>query len=291
MEGAPGVGSVSALLRRAERYLAFHRVEAPAATAEALLLHTAGIGRTHLHAGWAAPSADVRRRFARGLCRRAHGTPLEHITKERQFLDLLLEVRPDVFIPRPETEVVVEATLATISEVAQPIVVDVGTGAGAIALAVKRHRPDARVLATDVSTAAVELASDNARRLGLDVDVRHGDLVDPIPEDLAGAIGALVSNPPYVEPDEFASLPPEVRAEPYEALVGGTGTHERLVGAAPRWLAPHGALVCEVGADQGAHVAALFRTALEEVRVLPDLAGRDRVVAGRRPAFVAPPRA
>src|SRR5439155_23439821 len=117
-------------------------------------------------------------------------------------------------------------------------VVDVGTGSGAIALAVKRFRPDGRVFATDASPQAVEVAGENARRLGLDVDVRLGDLMAPLPAALKGRIDLLVSNPPYIEPDDYDTLSVEVRAEPYDALVGGTRVHRRLVEAAPAWLAP-----------------------------------------------------
>jgi release factor glutamine methyltransferase len=139
------------------------------------------------------------------------------------------------------------------------------------------------VWATDVSEAAVTLARANAGRLGLDVDVRHGDLLDPLRPDLAGRIDLLVSNPPYVTEEEYEDLPSEVKAEPLEALVGGTNVHRRLVEQASRWLAPGGWLVVEIGAAQGPEVAALAEEALIDVAVLPDLVGRDRVVRGRRP--------
>jgi release factor glutamine methyltransferase len=277
------VTAVSKLLRRSERYLGSHGVESPAATAEALLRYVAGTDRAGLYSAGTALPAEVRRRFAGALCRRAHGTPLEHITGERQFFDLTLRVRPDVFIPRPETEVVVEMALDAIRDVGSPVVVDVGTGTGAIALALKRFRPDARVLATDVSPAAVELASRNSRVLGLHVDVLRSDLLAAVPRDLLGGTDLLVSNPPYVEPNDYATLPADVRAEPYEALVGGTRVHRALVEAAASWLAPGGALVCEIGEAQGDAVATSFERALVGVTVRRDLAGRARVVMGRRP--------
>ena len=134
-----------------------------------------------------------------------------------------------------------------------------------------------------MSQAAVTLARGNASRLGLDVDVRPGDLLEPIPTDLAGRVDLLVSNPPYVTEEEYEDLPPEVKAEPIEALVGGTDVHRRLVEEASRWLAPGGWLVVEIGAAQGPEVVALAEGALADVEVLPDLVGRDRVVRGRKP--------
>jgi release factor glutamine methyltransferase len=203
-------------------------------------------------------------------------------------MDLLLEVTPAVFVPRPETEGLVEVALELIGSSPAPVVVDVGTGTGAVGLAIKRYRLDARVLATDDSSDAVALARRNAERLGLDVKVLAGDLLDPLPGTLAGTIDLLVSNPPYVTEEEYESLPEEVRAEPYAALVGGTDVHRRLVQAAVRWLSPGGWLAVEIGADQGPEVRALFEEQLERVDVSPDLAGRDRIVRGRMPAASVP---
>jgi release factor glutamine methyltransferase len=198
-------------------------------------------------------------------------------------------VRPGVFVPRPETEVVVEAALAAIDGLRAPVVVDVGTGTGAIALSIANERPDAHMHATDRSPAAVELANENASRLGLQVAVHEGDLLEPLPPELAGAVDLVVSNPPYVDPDEANSLPADVRADPTEALFGGTEFHRRLAADAPPWLKPDGVLVVEIGANQGLEVRAILESAgfrgrssdTDGVEVLPDLAMRDRVVVGR----------
>jgi release factor glutamine methyltransferase len=203
-------------------------------------------------------------------------------------MDLVLHVAPGVFVPRPETERLVEVALGLIESAHAPVVVDVGTGTGAIGLAIKRGRPDTRVLATDTSGEAVEVARANAVRLGLDVDVLLGDLLEPLPEELSGAVDLVVSNPPYVTEEEYESLPEEVRAEPYEALVGGTEVHRRLAEAASTWLRPSGWLVVEIGADQGSSVRALFGQSFGNVEVLPDMAGRDRVVRGQF-AATSPP--
>lgn len=268
-------------MARAERYLAAHGVESPRTEAEVLLMHVLGTDRAGLYARAGGLDAAAARRYGRALCRRCSGVPLQHLTGEQPFLGLPLAVEEGVFVPRPETEVVVLRALEAIEGVRAPVVVDVGTGTGAIALGVKARRPDARVLATDASDRAVLLARRNADRLGLPVEVLTGDLLGPLPEALRGRVDLVVSNPPYVGRDEYDALPPEVRRDPSDALVGGTSVHGRLAGAAPGWLRPGGWLVVEIGAGQGKEVRDLLTPAFEEVEVLPDLAGRDRVVRGR----------
>jgi len=271
------------LIRRSAAYLAAHGVESPRETAETLLIRLLHTDRAGLYTRTEGLDSRTARLFGRALCQRCHGTPLQYLTGEQQFMDLSLEVTPGVFVPRPETECLVEVALELIATVEAPLVVDVGTGTGAVALAVKRHRPDARVLATDISAEALELARRNAARLALDVNVLGGDLLGPVPHELRGFVDLVLSNPPYVTEEEYESLPEEVRAEPYEALVGGTATHSRLAEAALEWVRPGGWLAVEIGADQGTEVRAIFRQRLKEVQVLPDLAGRDRVVTGRVP--------
>src|SRR5207245_1712006 len=122
-------------------------------------------------------------RYGRALCQRCKGIPLQYVTGEQAFLDLILSIEPGVFVPRPETEGLALAALGLLEGRPRPVVVDVGTGVGPIALYVKHHRPDARVLATDRSADAVRLARSNSSRLGLDVEVREGNLLDPVPDD------------------------------------------------------------------------------------------------------------
>jgi release factor glutamine methyltransferase len=269
----------SEVVRRAADYLAGHEVESPRETAEALLGYFLETDRAGLYAREEGLDTRTARLFGRALCQRCHGVPLQYLTGEQQFFDLVLGVAPGVFVPRPETEVLVERALEVLAP-GRTTVVDVGTGTGAVALAVKRLRPDATVWATDVSEDAVRVARANASRHDLGVEVVRGDLFSPLPGDLRGAVDLVVANPPYVTPDEYATLPAEVRAEPYEALVGSTDLLRRLVEEAPGWLAPAGWLVVEIGASRGEEVRRLMAGRFEDVEVLPDLAGRDRVVRG-----------
>ena len=270
------------VVERAADYLARHDVESPRETAEVLLRYFLRTDRAGLYARREGLDTRTAKLFGRALCQRCHGVPLQYLTGEQQFLDLVLGVAPGVFVPRPETEVLVERVLETIRSVNDPVVVDVGTGTGAIALAVKRRRPETTVHATDVSEDAVDVARANASRHALDVRIHHGDLFAPLPDELRGRVDLVASNPPYVTREEYEDLPDEVRAEPYEALVGGTDVHRRLSEEAPWWLRPGGHLVVEMGAAQGSEVAGILEAAaFTDVEVLPDLTGRDRIVRGR----------
>jgi release factor glutamine methyltransferase len=269
------------VVARATEYLARHGVESPRETAEALLQYFLKTDRAGLYARTDGLDTRTAKLFGRALCQRCHGVPLQYLTGEQQFRDLVLGVAPGVFVPRPETEALVERGVEALDGRRAPVVVDVGTGTGAVALAIKRARPDAAAIATDLSEEAVAVARANASRLALEVEVLHGDLLDPLPADRRGTVDLVVSNPPYVTEEEYADLPAEVRAEPYQALVGGTGVHRRLAGEAPSWLRPGGWLVMEIGVLQGSEVADLLADRFDDVEVLPDLAGRDRVVRGR----------
>jgi release factor glutamine methyltransferase len=273
----------SELVRRSAGYLGRHGVESPEVTAEALLMLVLDVDRATLYTRTQELSSGEARRFGRALCQRCAGTPLQHLTGEQAFRGLTLSVRPGVFVPRPETEVLAGIALQELGDQEDPVVVDVGTGTGAIALAIKDERPGATVFAIDLSSEAVALARANAGRLDLDVHVLEGDLLAPLPPDLRGWIDLIVSNPPYVAASDLEGLPPEVRADPTLALVGGPVLYERLAADALRWLRDDGVLAVEIGAEDGDRVAEVMRASFGGVRVEPDLAGRDRVVVGRRP--------
>jgi release factor glutamine methyltransferase len=271
------------VVRRAAGYLDRHDVQSPLPTAEILMADILGTDRTGVYARTAGLTSQEARRFGRALCRRCSGTPLQHITGRQAFRRLTLEVRPGVFIPRPETEVLVGAGLSAISDRARPVVVDVGTGSGAVALAIADEHRGARVLATDRSPEALVLAADNAARLGLDIEILAGDLLAPVPPELRGRLDLVVSNPPYVDPASAGDLPADVRADPPVALFGTTGITGRVLGEAASWLAAGGTVAVEIDESTAAEVGeAARRAGFDRVRVLPDLAGRDRVVTAVR---------
>ena len=216
--------------------------------------------------------------------RRAGGEPLQYVTGTTGWRRLVLAVGPGVFIPRPETELVAERAMSRLPE--GGTIVDVGTGSGAIALSVADERPDATVLATDVSPEALRWARRNASALRLEVTLLGGDLFEGLPQPLRGRVDVIVSNPPYVAEEEREGLAPEVVGhEPHEALFapgGGLGVLERLALEARAWLRRGGWIVLETGEGQGRRVSWLLRRAgYSEVSVLRDLTGRDRIVEGR----------
>jgi release factor glutamine methyltransferase len=272
----------SEIVRRSADYLDRHGVQSPRTTAETLLMHVLGTDRAGLYARTDGLDAREARMFGRALCQRCAGTPLQHLTGEQAFRRIVLEVRPGVFVPRPETEILVEHALAVLAGTEGPVIADVGTGTGAIALSLKDERPDAAVYATDRSPEAVELAGANAARLGLDVTVLEGDLLEPLPDDLRGWVDLVVSNPPYVLAEEMQELPAEVRADPPLALIGGAEIYEQLAAGGSRWLRDGGAVVVEIDPRRADHVAHAF-DGFADVRVERDLAGRERVLIARKP--------
>jgi release factor glutamine methyltransferase len=219
--------------------------------------------------------------FEANIVRREKREPLAYILGEWGFRRLTLKTDRRALIPRPETEIVVERALEHVREIEEPEVLDVGTGTGAIALAIADELPNARVTAMDVSQDALSLARENLELTGVNGRVR---LVE---HDLTSGLGEanfdlVVSNPPYVEPDELPRLQPEVRDwEPHVALVA-SGATEKLAQAATEALRPGGWLVLEVAAGAGERVERLLsEVGFEDVRITPDLAGRDRVAEGR----------
>jgi release factor glutamine methyltransferase len=268
------------VLRRATDYLARHGVDAPRANAEALLETVLGVDRKVLRTSVAEPDPAQARAYGRALCQRASGTPLQHLTGTQPFRYLSVRVRPGVFVPRPETEVLVDVALARVANVVSPIVADVCTGTGAIALAIADERRDARVAATDLSAEAVALATENAEVLGLAVDVRRGDLLDPI----EGPLDLITCNPPYIPASARADLPPEVRADPDLALFGGPEIVARLLTQAWTRLREGGWVVVEIEESTGSAIRALATEAgYDGVEVHADLTGRERIVSARRP--------
>jgi release factor glutamine methyltransferase len=227
-------------------------------------------------------------RYDAAVVRRAHREPLAYITGTREFWNLLFEVTPGVLIPRPETELLVACALAQFPDGQAAVrIADVCTGSGCVAVAIAHERPRARIVATDVSEAALAVASRNADRLGVGSRVWciRANLLDCLP----GPFDAIVSNPPYVPERDKPGLQPEVRDfEPPVALFGGPDglvIVEQLIDQATDRLRPGGALIFEFGAGQESRVVELIssRPGLTMVGIKPDLAGIPRVaIAGRQ---------
>jgi release factor glutamine methyltransferase len=230
------------------------------------------------------------RTLAAWILRRKAGEPLQYILGEAAYRDLVLEVGPGVFIPRPETELLVDETLAFLSErgVAAPRLLEVGTGSGAIALALAGERPDATVVATELSPRALGFAARNRgrqpRAVASRVHLVHGDLATA----LRGPFDALVSNPPYIAESERPELPRDVLDhEPHLALFAareGMAIVERLIDDGARVVAPRGLLALELGSGQGDTALTLLAAdpRWTDGRVQRDLAGRARMLLARR---------
>ena len=250
--------------------------------AELLVAHVLGISRSALAVERNRElSATERERVAQLAARRAAREPLQYIVGEWGFRGLTLTVDERALIPRPETETVVERCLALLEGRDAPRVLDVGTGSGAIALAIADEHPGARVTGIDVSAEALSLARENSARTGVAIELLEIDLLSGLP---GGDWDLVVSNPPYVRPDEATGLAPEVvEWEPHVALFDA-GHTETLVRAAAAVLATGGALVLESYDERARAVADLLsRAGFVDVAVTQDLAGRERVVEGRLP--------
>jgi release factor glutamine methyltransferase len=254
--------------------------------AETLLLHLIGRNRAWLLSHLDDDFAGCRSiGYAVLLERRFRGEPIQYITGQAEFYGLPLRVTPDVLIPRPETEHLVEEVLKRRAGFSAPRIVDVGTGSGAIALALAHEWPSARVTAIDHSEGALAVARDNARRTGFADRVRflHGDLLEPV---AAEQFEMVVSNPPYVPVTDCDSLAEEVRAyEPALALFAGDeglDVYRRLIPQARNVLMPGGMLVLEIGFGQAKAVEHLLaETGLSAIEFAPDLQGIPRVVAAQ----------
>jgi release factor glutamine methyltransferase len=268
--------SVKDALTAAAESLELSGVEQPRLDSELLLAEVLGASRADLYAeSERSLEADAAERFADMLTRRSRREPVAYILGRAHFRELELDLNASVLIPRPETELLVE-----LAEDRQRVL-DVGTGSGAIALAIAHERSGARVTGIDNSYDAVQVARSNAERLGLEVEFLIADLIVGGPYDL------IVSNPPYVREGEWPGLQPEITLyEPREALVAGDDGLDvirELVPAAAEVLVRGGTLAVEVGQGQARAVEGLFeRSRFNHVETIRDLAGIPRVVTGRR---------
>jgi len=284
-------GSVGALLQAAAARLSDAGIDTARLDARVLMTHALGVDAGWLighrddvleDAGAAAFEALVARRQAR--------EPLAYITGEREFWSLAFKVSPATLIPRPDTETLVDAVLARVDPQADGLrVLDLGTGSGCLLLAILSECPGAEGIGVDVSEAAMEVAAENARRLGFDgrATFRCGSWFEPLPADMR--FDVIVANPPYITTDEMAGLQPEIADfEPWSALEAGAdgldAYREILSGVTAR-LRPGGLFAGEIGETQGPAAAALAQAeGLLDVAVVDDMAGRARCILGRAEA-------
>ena len=257
----------------------------PRIEAQMLLLHV--LGRAGTDRAWLIAHdddllpPDAQARFAALCARRLAGEPVAYLTGRKAFYGLELEVDARVLDPRPDTETLVDWALELLAPVAGPRVVDLGTGSGAIALALQSQRPDARVTAVDFSQDALEVARANVQRLQLPVQLVRASWLEGVP----GPFDAIVSNPPYIREDDPHM--PALRHEPRQALTSGADGLQDLraiIAQAPAALAPEGWLLLEHGWDQAEAVQTLLRAAgWRQVQSRQDLAGHARCTGGQRP--------
>jgi release factor glutamine methyltransferase len=262
------------VLRGATEYLGGRGIDTARVVAELLLARALGLTRIELYTQHDRPLTEAERAAARELVqRRGRREPLAYVLGDWDFRRLTLKTDRRALVPRPETEIVVERCLALLEGVEAPRIADVGTGTGAIALALKQERPDAFVVATDVSADALELARENAAANELEIELVKGDLLAGI----AGPVDLIVSNPPYVGADELDGLEPEVRDwEPRGALVD-EGQTVRLARAAQSVL--DGWLVVEVHEERAQALSDdLAKLGYRTISVGLDLAGKERIL-------------
>jgi release factor glutamine methyltransferase len=275
------VDDIASALHWASSLLAAH-VDRPQVEAELLLARLLNQPRTYLYAHpEASLNSEQAATYARWVERRAAGEPLPYITGQIEFFGLMFAVTPDVLIPRPETETLVETALTWLKTHPAATAVDVGTGSGCIPVALAVHAPALHIYATDISSAALQVARANAERHNVAdrITFIEGDLLTPLSEQ----VDLIVSNPPYVAESEWDALPLSVQQEPRLALLSGTDGLDairRLVQQARTRLAPGGLMLVEIGERQGEAAWAFAQAAFPkaDISIFPDLAGKDRIL-------------
>lgn len=254
--------------------------------AELLLCYVLGTSRALLLAHDDMEATEVQIEAYQGMIMQYQsGAPLQYLLGKTDFMGLELQVTPAVLIPRFDTECLVERALQLLEPILQPTVLDICTGSGAIAIAISHYKKDAVVYAGDLSAEALRVATQNNAQCGTTVRFRQGNLLEPF-SDLQGKVDLLISNPPYVTTEEMQVLPEDVRQEPRMALWGGEDGlyfYRKIVAAAVTQLNSNGWLAFEVGWQQGDAVRQLLLDhGFDDVKILQDWQGLDRVVCGRK---------
>lgn len=282
MTATPTVWTIGTILEWTKQYFSTKGIDNPRLDAEILLSHILKRDRLYLYVNYDQPLAAAELAAYREYVRqRAARMPVAYIIGEKEFFGLSFKVSPAVLVPRPETELLVEAVINRLKSHAKPRVLDLGTGSGAIVISILNKLERATAVAVDISPTALAVATENVERHNLStaIEFRHGDLWQPVSGDV---FDAIVSNPPYIESSDLAGLAPEVKHEPMLALDGGDdglSYYRRLLQTGRNYLAPGGILAVELGAGQAPKVAALAATAGFMVSaVISDYAAIERVL-------------
>ncbi len=277
-----GVLSIKSILQIANKMLE-NVSESPALDAELLLAHCLDKNRTHLHT-WPESKLDktALKQFEKLINQRINDVPVAYLLGKQPFWTLELKVTPDVLIPRPETELLVETALKKIRNLKNPQVLDLGTGSGAIALAIASERPDAVITATDVSKEALDIAQENAKLNQLShVQFIESDWFNQLPQK---QYDLIVSNPPYIDPDD-PHLSQSIRHEPLSALVAeqkGIKDLQTIIENGADFLTPNGWLIVEHGYNQGEQTRKLFlKNHFQKVETSFDLNKNERITLGQ----------
>ena len=274
--------TIGRILKWTEQYFKQKNIESRRLDAEVLLSHILGRERIYLYVHFDEPLEPTElARYREAIKQRVQRVPVAYIIGEKEFMGLTFKVTADTLVPRPDTEILVQAAVERLRARGEaPRFADIGTGSGAICLSVLHFLPKAQADTVDISPAARAIAEENAAALEVAdrVTFHTGDLLAP----LAGSYDAILSNPPYIPDDDIAALAPEVRLkEPHTALAGGKDGldfYRRLTADAPALLKDGGFLALEVGIHQAAPVAALAVPSFSRTEILKDYAGIERVV-------------
>ena len=279
--------TIGAILTWTRQYFGEKGVDNPRLDAEVLLSHILGKERIYLYVNFDQPLEPAElATFREAVKKRAMRVPVAYITGNREFMGLKFTVTPAVLIPRPDTEILVEAAAARLKNMARPVILDIGTGSGAIIISLLHLVPEAQGIAVDVSADALAVAKENAQRLGVSdrLEFRQGDLLAPVANQ---RFDAIMSNPPYISEAEMGGLAPELSHEPHLALAGGPDGlvfYRRIVAGAGEHLSAGGFVALEVGAQQARQVAELAGpdSGLQMSEIVKDYGGIERVVVLER---------
>lgn len=281
---ADEIWTIGKLLKWTEQYFGSKGVDSPRLDAEVLLSHVLEKQRIYLYVHFDEPLEKAElAQYREMLKKRVRRMPVAYIIGTKEFMGITFHVSPAVLVPRPDTEILVQAAIDRLKKMDKPVVADIGTGSGAVCLSLLKYLPALQAATVDISPEALEVAKENAKRLEVTerIEFYAGDLLEPLAER---RFDAILSNPPYIPEADIALLEPEVRQyEPMAALTGGRDGldfYRRLIQTGAPMLKENGFMAFEVGIHEAGPVAALAEAEplLERTEILKDFAGIDRVV-------------